>query len=316
MSRYSPYIEFIKTLQKRNKDPLKRDETEKTLKLIDWFAHVVLNSLSAHIAILDEKGTIIQTNQAWREFAQSNEIGIRPSTIGVNYLELCESAKGDSGKEAHLVGQGIRDVISGKREQFELDYQLQVSNKERWYCLRIARLCGYDPIRVVLSHEEITKRKQTEESLKKREAELESQKQSLEESNTALRVLLKQREDDKREIEEHIVSNIKQLVNIYIMKLKQTALDQRQNQYLEILESNVNQIISPFSHNLSSKYFKLTPKEIQIAGLIKEGMTTKEISNIMNSSTSTIDFHRKNIRKKFGLNNKKDNLQSYLVFLS
>ena len=76
MPKYSPYIEFMKSLQKRDNDPLKRKETEKTLKLIDWFAHVVLNSLSAHIAILDETGIIIQTNQAWREFAESNEIGI------------------------------------------------------------------------------------------------------------------------------------------------------------------------------------------------------------------------------------------------
>ena len=76
MSRYSPYIEFLKSLQKHYRDPLRRKETERTLKLIDWFAHVVLNSLSAHIAILDQEGVIIQTNQAWIEFAQSNEIDV------------------------------------------------------------------------------------------------------------------------------------------------------------------------------------------------------------------------------------------------
>ncbi len=68
MKRYSPYIEFMKSLQRLEKDPLKRKESEKTLKLIDWFAHVVLNSSSAHIAIFDEKVIIIQTNQAWREY--------------------------------------------------------------------------------------------------------------------------------------------------------------------------------------------------------------------------------------------------------
>ena len=118
MSLYSPYIEFIKTIQKRNKDPLQRQEAEKTLKLIDWFAHVVLNSLSAHIAILDQNGVIIQTNQAWREFAQEHNIGIRPSTIGLNYLELCDTAQGDSAKGAYRVARGIRDVISGKIETF------------------------------------------------------------------------------------------------------------------------------------------------------------------------------------------------------
>jgi len=316
MSRYSPYIEFLKSLQAHEKDPSKMKESEKTLKLIDWFAHVVLNSLSAHIAILDENGVIIQTNQSWKEFAQSNEVGIRPRMNGLNYLELCDSATGDSAKGAHEVANGIRDVISGKREKFTLDYSLQTLEKEQWFYLRVAQLSGYDPIRVVVSHEEITTRKKAEESLKKRELELELQKQYLEEANTALRVLLKQREEDKRELEEHIVSNVQQLVNTYIVKLKRTPLDSRQGQYLEIMENNIHEILSPFSHNLSSKYFHLTPREIQVAGLVKDGKISKEIAEIMNISTSVIDFHRKNIRKKLGLKNKKDNLQSYLISLS
>ena len=108
---------------------------------------------------------------------------------------------------------------------------------------------------------------------------------------------------------------IQQLVNVYIMKLKRTSLDPRQSQYLEIIENNIQEIISPFSHNLSTKYFHLTPKEIEVSGLVKDGKTTKEIAEIMNISTSVIDFHRKNIRKKLGLKKKKDNLQSYLISL-
>jgi DNA-binding CsgD family transcriptional regulator len=313
VSRYSPYIEFLKSLQKRHNDPLKQKERERTLKLIDWFAHVVLNSLPAHIAILDQEGVIIQTNQAWREFALSNEIGIRPSTIGVNYLELCDSAEGETAKGANEVAQGIRAVISGEKEEFKLDYSLKTATDERWFYLRVTRLSKYEPIRVVVSHEEITKRKQAEEALKRREQELKIQKQNLEEANTALRVLLKSREEDKRELEEHVISNVKQLVSTYITKLKQTPLDSRQLQYVDIVESNLNEITSPFSHHLSSKYFRLTPKEIQVADLVKNGKTTKEIAEIMNISTSVIGFHRKNIRKKFGLKSKKDNLQSFLM---
>ena len=274
-----------------------------------------MTPVSSHIAILDETGVIIQTNQAWREFALSNEIRIRPRTIGVNYLELCDSARGDSAQGAHEVAQGIRDVIAGKKEIFRLDYTLTTSKGERWFYLRVARLSGYDPIRVVVSHEEITARKKAEEALRKRETELKLQKQHLEEANTALRVLLKSREEDKRELGEHVVSNIQQLVNVYIMKLKRTSLDPRQSQYLEIIENNIQEIISPFSHNLSTKYFHLTPKEIEVSGLVKDGKTTKEIAEIMNISTSVIDFHRKNIRKKLGLKKKKDNLQSYLISL-
>jgi len=315
MKRYSPYIEFMKSLQRLEKDPLKRKESEKTLKLIDWFAHVVLNSLSAHIAILDEKGIIIQTNQAWREYGQENDIGIRPRTIGVNYLKLCDSALGESAEGAHTVAQGIRDVIARKMKEFIHDYPLQTSEEKRWFYVRVTPLSGFKPIRVVVSHEDITPLKQAEESLIERELDLELQTQNLEEANTALKVLLKRREEDRQKLEERVLINIRELVSAYIIKLKDTKLAPDQKQYVEIIESHLNDIISPFLHSLYSRYPNLTPKEIQVANLVKEGKTTKEIAQIMIISTSVIDFHRKNIRVKLGLKNKKSNLQTYLLSL-
>ncbi len=86
--------------------------------------------------------------------------------------------------------------------------------------------------------------------------------------------------------------------------------------YLGIIESNLNDIVSPFVHGLSSKLIKLSPTELQVSNLIKQGNTTKEIAEIMNLATSTIDFHRNNIRKKFGIKNKKTNLRTYLSSFS
>jgi DNA-binding CsgD family transcriptional regulator len=80
-----------------------------------------------------------------------------------------------------------------------------------------------------------------------------------------------------------------------------------------MLESNLNDVVSPFIHKLSSKYVGLTPTEIQIANLVKEGKTTKEIAEILHSSDRTVEFHRKNIRKKIGLVNRKVNLRSHLL---
>ena len=316
MEQRSPYEEFIQKLQEIKKDSLKQEHYGQTLALIDWFAHSVLNSLSAHIAILDEKGVIIQTNLAWREFAVENNPGIRPSSIGVNYLELCEMTEGDASEEAHNVASGIRAVIDGKMEEFVMDYPLHSGTKLRWFYMRVTRLSGPQPIRVVVSHEDVTDLKLAEQALIKREKELELQKQNLKEVNTALRVLIKRREEDKHDLEVSVLTNVRQLITTYITKLKNTKLDQRQNQYVEIIENNIDEIISPFSYNLSSQYFHLTPKEIQVADLVKDGMTTKEIAEIMNISTSVIDFHRKNIRKKLGLKNKNENLQSYLMSIS
>ena len=83
-----------------------------------------------------------------------------------------------------------------------------------------------------------------------------------------------------------------------------------------ILESNLTNILSPFLNKLSLKYKNLTPREIQIAHLIKEGKTSKEIAELLNMSPGTVAFHRENIRNKLNLKNNKENLRSYLMTLS
>jgi DNA-binding CsgD family transcriptional regulator len=90
-------------------------------------------------------------------------------------------------------------------------------------------------------------------------------------------------------------------------------LDEKQNTYLNILESNLNDITSSFSVRLSSKYLNLTPTEIQVTNLIGQGKESKEIAELLNSSPRTIAFHRERIRKKLGLRNKKTNLKAYLM---
>jgi PAS domain S-box-containing protein len=161
--------------------------------------------------------------------------------------------------------------------------------------------------------QEIEERKQVEQELKKREAELEIRTSELEEVNSALRVLLKRRDEDKTELEEKVLYNVKELVVPYVERLKSGALDAKQTAYVSILESNLHNIVSAFAHKMSSKYLGLTPTEIQIANLVKQGRTTKEIAEILNSSDRTVEFHRKNIRKKIGIVNRKVNLRSHLL---
>jgi PAS domain S-box-containing protein len=163
---------------------------------------------------------------------------------------------------------------------------------------------------------DVTKRKLAEEALKKKEEELERKSASLVESNAALKVLLRQREEDKVDLERNVLSNVREIIMPYIEELKKSRLTATQSVCIDTIETNLANIISPFLRNVTLKHFHLTPKEFQVANLVKEGRTTKEISEFLNMSTGAIDFHRNSIRKKFGLNNKKVNLRSYLVSLS
>ena len=160
---------------------------------------------------------------------------------------------------------------------------------------------------------DITEHKRDVQALREREKELKIKTMSLEEVNIALRVLLKRRDENKIELEEKVLSNVKELVLPFLEKVKKTRLDPKQVAYIDILESNLNDIISPFMRTLSTKYVNLTPTEIQVANLIKEGKTTKEIAELLNLSSKTINTHRRNIRMKLGIKKKKINLRSHLL---
>ncbi|MEN8246389.1 MAG: response regulator [Thermodesulfobacteriota bacterium] len=152
-----------------------------------------------------------------------------------------------------------------------------------------------------------------EQRVEERTQELRLKSESLEEMNTALKVLLKKREEDKNELEEKVIYNIKEMVQPFMEKLGRTHLDKRQRTFLEILESNLDDIVSPFAKKLSTRYLNLTPSEIQIADLVKHGKTTKEIAELLSLSTRTIESHRDSIRKKLGIKNQKANLRTHLM---
>ncbi len=195
-------------------------------------------------------------------------------------------------------------------------YEFRLSGKDQEIRHVFANIAAIpDTPTAVMSLLDITERKKSEEVLKKREWELEMKSRSLEEANTALKVLLRHREEDKLTLEEQILANVKKLVLPHIEDLKHMKLTDNQTAHLNIIENHLHEIVSPFLRNLSSSYLNLTPREIQIATLVKEGKTTKEITDLLNISATAVDFHRKNLRLKFGIKNKSTNLRSYLATL-
>ena len=148
--------------------------------------------------------------------------------------------------------------------------------------------------------------------LKEKEEELIIKPRSLEDLNAALRVKLKQREQYREELEKTLLSNVKEFVLPYIEKLRNTHGGNNHMIYVDLIESSLKEILSPYSRKLSAKFSQLTPKEIQVANLIKDGKSSKEIAKLLNVSSSAIDVDRYRIPTKLALNNKKTNLRSYL----
>ena len=113
-----------------------------------------------------------------------------------------------------------------------------------------------------------------------------------------------------------VLNNVKDLVLPYVDKLKNTRLKAKDRTLVEIIDTHLQDIISPLLQRFSNAKILLTPQEMQVAALVKDGKTSKEIADILNVSETTVNFHRKNLRVKFGLTNQRTNLRSYLMNLS
>ncbi len=136
-------------------------------------SHAALDALDAHVCILNADGTIIATNAAWKRFAENNAGDAARTGLGSNYLETCDIAQGGNADEAAAVAAGIRAVISGRANRFELEYPCHAPTEQRWFVIRVTRLqqAGETP-HVVITHENITERHREQEELREREQRL------------------------------------------------------------------------------------------------------------------------------------------------
>ncbi len=214
------------------------------------------------------------------------------------------------GEHGELVRtSGIAEDITERKEaenalrQMKEELDLRVADRTRELAESNVRL-----------QKELTERQKIENALKKRDLEVQARSRKLEEANVALKVLLKRIDEDKKDLQRKLSSNIKHLITPYLEKLRKNHLSSALNETcLDIIETQLNNLFSPFSHKLSSDSLALTPKEIQVADLIRDGKTSKEIADILHISKGVADFHRDHIREKLGIKNRKGNLRTHLL---
>lgn len=152
------------------RDITTRKQMEQALQESERFTRAIIDALPAHICVLDEHGTLVTVNQAWRNFAATNSLDVEQVAEGTNYLAVCDQATGDQAKDAFDFAAGIRAVMRGDRETYSLEYPCDAPNEQRWFVGSVTRFRGQGPLYVVVSHENITERKQAEIALQKSQA--------------------------------------------------------------------------------------------------------------------------------------------------
>jgi PAS domain S-box-containing protein len=271
---------------------------------------VIFENANDLIVYTDLEGRFLELNDKLEEifgYKREDFLGKRFSEVNVLGPGGLKKARKD-----------LKNTIAGKPPQVS---EFEVFRKDGTKAFvevnsRLIRIDGRTRASILIIRD-ITERKKAEEALRRVHEELERKVRertlNLEEANTALRVLLRKRDEDRMELQERMLMNLKELVLPYLEKLKKSRLDERQKTLLEIIESNLGDILSPLGRQISANYLNFTPMEIQVANLVRSGKTTKEIAELLVLSTKTIEFHRENIRAKIGIKNKKVNLRTHLL---
>ncbi|MGD8702166.1 MAG: PAS domain S-box protein [Desulfosarcina sp.] len=159
----------------------------------------------------------------------------------------------------------------------------------------------------------ILEKNKTERALKQHEAELELKTAKLQDLNTALRFLLKKLEREKTAVEEKIMADLRDLVYPYLKKLINKSQNREINALASIVDNHLKVITSSFSRHLTSPAINLTPAELTVATMVKDGRSTRQIADTLNVAYKTIETHRVNIRRKLGLTRKGANLRTCLM---
>jgi len=259
-----------------------------------------IDSMNDAIHIIDRDLKIILFNKRFKEWNQ--KLGLKTGVLGKNIFKLFPFLPNRIKKE-------YRKVFSKKIPIITLENN-EIGGKK--YIVETQKIPIFEKNRVsqVLTIvRDITRYKIAEKSLKDSALKLREQKMALERKNLALKEIIEQIEIEKNKIKDDIKTNVEELLLPILKKLKIKGVSRK---YVTLLYHNLQQLTESFGRKITEKHLRLTPREIEICNMIKDGLTSKEVSSLLNLSYQTIEKHRKNIRKKLAISNKAINLTSFL----
>lgn len=210
-----------------------------------------------------------------------------------------------------LIGKFVElKAIRKDRTEFPIGLSLSAAKvKDQWISIGIVR-----DITQIKKDEKALRNAHLvlEKTVEQRTAELKKANDELSEANVALKILLKKSSEQSAEIEKRVLDNIDNLLLPYLEELSAKLKRKGDLALCTIIKENLERLTSSFGQTLSAKYRGLTPREMQVADLIRHGRSTKEIAQILGVSSYTIETYRANLRKKLHLKNNKLNLRAFL----
>jgi DNA-binding CsgD family transcriptional regulator len=192
------------------------------------------------------------------------------------------------------------EVMVCYREERPAAYEGPFLQEERTLMDAVAERIGATAVRFA-----------AEQELQETNKQLTVERKALKETNTALRTVLARIEEEKREVYRDIRANVEKVLMPILQELS-VAVPRSQRKYIEMLGDSLEEITAPFINKISAKYRSLTPTEIQICHMIRNGLRTKEIAQIRGVSPATVSRHRERVRRKLGISNEDVNLVTYL----
>ena len=275
---------------------LYKSEMEEELKKREAFNFALFEYNPIETIVVDREGKIIKTNLA--KMRSGNRL---PKTGDIMYKDYAGKHKID------MFGELMKSIKTNKVKKFP---EKKYGNK--FLSITISPF----PQGAIIISQDITMSKKDEEELKKSKLKLQRQKSVLEQKNIALREVLGQIEVEKKAVEDNIMANVNKMILPVLEKMKLKDESDEYAEFINLIEHFSKKLSSSFGREITKTSLKLTPREIEICTLIENGLINKEISTFLNISYLTVDDHRKKIRKKLGITNKRINLTTFLKNLS
>jgi DNA-binding CsgD family transcriptional regulator len=293
---------------------LQEKEPEDALVWEQLLQNRILDRLPAGFALYDDQFVLLRYNRIYGDYVRMYTPYDAEQALGMSHFDYKPGAK-------PYMEAWFRHVKHSRTVNTQYDFKLgvRINGKYRfsyWDSHLAPVMDSSGAVRgFVMCCIDATERHLAKKALESRD-EVVSFVRNYEDLKSSFRFLMEIRTEDKRRMEQNMLHNVNKLVTPCLAQLRKSRLSAYQMNLLSRIESNLNSIISPFSSKLSSKYFDLSPTEIRIAGLVRDGYTSKEIAELLGVTKDCIDFHRNNIRKKLGITNKKANLETRLTLLS